>query len=97
MSLDMIDSVGTGVKVGLTAAKGVGVGPLGLVAWGGVVAAATGAGAAIWVGSGATVDDAPQETINTAPNSNTAKPESTEGGRRVSVLKWPKGAPLNLG
>ena len=26
-----------------------------------------------------------------------AKPESTEGGRRVSVLKWPKGAPLNLG
>ena len=24
-------------------------------------------------------------------------PESTEGGRRVSVLKWPKGAPLNLG
>ncbi len=25
------------------------------------------------------------------------KPESTEGGRRVSVLKWPKGAPLNLG
>ena len=27
----------------------------------------------------------------------TNKPESTEGGRRVSVLKWPKGAPLNLG
>ena len=27
----------------------------------------------------------------------TSKPESTEGGRRVSVLKWPKGAPLNLG
>ena len=26
-----------------------------------------------------------------------AEPESTEGGRRVSVLKWPKGAPLNLG
>ena len=24
------------------------------------------------------------------------KPESTEGGRQVSVLKWPKGAPLNL-
>ena len=24
-------------------------------------------------------------------------PESTEGGRRVSVLKWPKGAPVNLG
>ena len=25
------------------------------------------------------------------------KPESTEGRRRVSVLKWRKGAPLNLG
>ena len=25
------------------------------------------------------------------------KPESTEGGRRVSVLKWPEGALLNLG
>ncbi len=25
------------------------------------------------------------------------KPESTEGGRRVNVLKWPKGTPLNLG
>ena len=24
-------------------------------------------------------------------------PESTEGRRRVSVLKWRKGAPLNLG
>ena len=29
--------------------------------------------------------------------SRLTKPESTEGGRRVSVLKWPKGAPLNLG
>ena len=26
-----------------------------------------------------------------------AYPESTEGRRRVSVLKWRKGAPLNLG
>ena len=26
-----------------------------------------------------------------------AKPESTEGGRLVSILKWPEGAPLNLG
>ena len=26
-----------------------------------------------------------------------AKPESTEGGRRGSVLKWPEGAPVNLG
>ena len=26
-----------------------------------------------------------------------AKPESTEGGRLVSILKWPAGAPLNLG
>ena len=24
------------------------------------------------------------------------KPESTEGGRLVSILKWPEGAPLNL-
>ena len=24
-------------------------------------------------------------------------PESTEGGRRVSILKWPEGALLNLG
>ena len=27
----------------------------------------------------------------------TAYPESTEGGRRVSILKWPEGALLNLG
>ena len=27
----------------------------------------------------------------------TRKPESTEGGRRVSILKWPEGALLNLG
>ena len=26
-----------------------------------------------------------------------SKPESTEGGRRVSILKWPEGALLNLG
>ena len=25
------------------------------------------------------------------------KPESTEGGRRGSVLKWPEGAPVLLG
>ena len=25
------------------------------------------------------------------------KPESTEGGRLVSILKWQEGAPLNLG
>ena len=25
------------------------------------------------------------------------KPESTEGGRRGGVLKWPEGAPVNLG
>ena len=25
------------------------------------------------------------------------RPESTEGGRRGSVLKWPEGAPVNLG
>ena len=28
---------------------------------------------------------------------SSAKPESTEGGRLVSILKWPEGAPLNLG
>ena len=27
----------------------------------------------------------------------TSKPESTEGGRLVSILKWPEGALLNLG
>ena len=34
-----------------------------------------------------------------AINAGTAdiKPESTEGGRRVSILKWPEGALLNLG
>ena len=26
-----------------------------------------------------------------------SKPESTEGGRRGGVLKWPEGAPVNLG
>ena len=26
-----------------------------------------------------------------------SNPESTEGGRLVSILKWPEGAPLNLG
>ena len=26
-----------------------------------------------------------------------SNPESTEGGRRVSILKWPEGALLNLG
>ena len=26
-----------------------------------------------------------------------SKPESTEGGRLVSILKWPEGAPVNLG
>ena len=31
------------------------------------------------------------------PGKSHIKPESTEGGRRVSVLKWKKGAPLNLG
>ena len=30
-------------------------------------------------------------------HSPTFKPESTEGGRLVSILKWPEGAPLNLG
>ena len=30
-------------------------------------------------------------------HSSTPYPESTEGGRLVSILKWPEGAPLNLG
>ena len=30
-------------------------------------------------------------------NASKHKPESTEGGRLVSILKWPEGAPLNLG
>ena len=39
------------------------------------------------------------ERGNKTPPSNGAapKPESTEGGRRGSVLKWPEGAPVNLG
>ena len=36
-------------------------------------------------------------TIEVWQHQRETKPESTEGGRRVSVLKWPKGAPLNLG
>ena len=31
------------------------------------------------------------------PLKHLPKPESTEGGRRVSILKWPEGALLNLG
>ena len=36
-----------------------------------------------------------QMEIDADPSS--PKPESTEGGRLVSILKWPEGAPLNLG
>ena len=36
---------------------------------------------------------APQELLDRG----LYKPESTEGGRLVSILKWPEGAPLNLG
>ena len=32
-----------------------------------------------------------------AGNVSLTYPESTEGGRLVSILKWPEGAPLNLG
>ena len=31
------------------------------------------------------------------PSAGLRKPESTEGGRLVSILKWPEGALLNLG
>ena len=36
-------------------------------------------------------------TPQAKPQPRTPKPESTEGGRRVSILKWPEGALLNLG
>ena len=42
------------------------------------------------------VDEAQGELYFT-PGLITLKPESTEGGRLVSILKWPEGAPLNLG
>ena len=35
--------------------------------------------------------------IPTTSTPEHVKPESTEGGRLVSILKWPEGAPLNLG
>ena len=38
------------------------------------------------------LDARPSEFAHTMSN-----PESTEGGRRGSVLKWPEGAPVNLG
>ena len=37
------------------------------------------------------------ETTFVNPYSAASNPESTEGGRRVSILKWPEGALLNLG
>ena len=37
------------------------------------------------------------QTPSNSPRAGLPKPESTEGGRRVSVLKRQKGAPLNLG
>ena len=36
-------------------------------------------------------------TISKLKTDGALKPESTEGGRLVSILKWPEGAPLNLG
>ena len=43
------------------------------------------------------LDRADMEAILADFGSRTAKPESTEGGRRVSVLKRQEGAPVNLG
>ena len=37
------------------------------------------------------------EVLTKVASSGLPKPESTEGGRRGSVLKWPEGAPVNLG
>ena len=37
------------------------------------------------------------ELIEEWEGRTTSKPESTEGGRRVSVLKRQEGAPVNLG
>ena len=37
------------------------------------------------------------EVVTKVSSSPLPKPESTEGGRLVSILKWPEGAPLNLG
>ena len=38
-----------------------------------------------------------QKTLDARCTAYLTKPESTEGGRLVSILKWPEGAPLNLG
>ncbi len=38
-----------------------------------------------------------EETVKWSTPTFMYKPESTEGGRRVSILKWPEGALLNLG
>ena len=37
------------------------------------------------------------EVVTKVSSSPLPKPESTEGGRRVSVLKRQEGAPVNLG
>ena len=39
----------------------------------------------------------PEVDLAAACNNLAHKPESTDRGRQVSVLQWPKGAPLNLG
>ena len=38
-----------------------------------------------------------RNALVTEANGLGTNPESTEGGRLVSILKWPEGAPLNLG
>ena len=38
-----------------------------------------------------------QRLRDTHPETSVLYPESTEGGRLVSILKWPEGALLNLG
>ena len=46
-----------------------------------------------------TAGDVTDDTLYIADRSTgkISKPESTEGGRLVSILKWPEGALLNLG
>ena len=49
-------------------------------------------GASVWVQGERIIGVYGRESPPDPPN-----PESTEGGRLVSILKWPEGAPLNLG
>ena len=64
---------------------------------------APGTGVGVGVGAAAAIATTfrmlwlPRSMIKRFPSGPTAKPESTEGGRRVSVLKRQEGAPVLLG